>query len=70
MKDKNSKSEHVAVMLDADGAQRQKVLCTGYHWVNVFVRKALVIRSFLWRGLRPGANTTVTTQLEKQKLFW
>lgn len=51
-------------------AQRQQVLCTGYHWENVFVGKAVVIRSFLWPGLRPRANRTVVTQLEKLQLFF
>lgn len=51
-------------------AQRQQVLCTGYHWENVFVGKAVVIRSFLWPGLRPRANRTVMTQLEKLQLFF
>lgn len=32
--------------------------------------KALVIRSFLQQGLRPGANRTVVTQLEKLQFFW
>lgn len=32
--------------------------------------EALVIRSFLQQGLRPGANRTVVTQLEKLQLFW